>query len=153
MAKLSTLAPRLRSLDSVLGRKPANPEARRVEERGTTAERGYGAWWQRESKALREKYAACVYCWLEGRQGPVDLIDHLYPHGVRRGAKSQAQERLFRLKTYWLPSCHTCHRSFKAKVEAQGIEAIDALARRLGLEPLNDKQLREACFFALIREG
>ncbi len=151
MAKIPTLKPRLATHAFAPRLQSSAADAGRVEARGTTAERGYGGWWQRESKAFREHYTGCVYCWLDGRSGPVELVDHLYPHGLRRDAQSRSQKALFRLKTYWLPSCHDCHRSFKAQIEAEGIEAIDALAIRLGLDPLADDELRRACLRALTR--
>lgn len=149
MARLKTLKPRLAAapltrLSSTAG------EAARVEARGTTAERGYDYWWQVNSTAFREKYPACAYCWLEGRRGPAEMVDHLYPHGIRRGSDAPDQRRLFRDKTYWVSCCHEQHRGFKAAIEAQGIDAIDDLARRLGLEPLSDNALRRVVVAALV---
>lgn len=143
MPKLTTLKPRLKAKTlSRLSPSAGSGHQARVEARGTTAERGYGGWWQRESVAFREQYPGCAYCWLEGKSGPAELVDHLYPHGVRRGCNTPDQQRLFRDKTYWVSSCHEHHRGFKADIEAKGIEAIDELARRLGVEPLSDQALR-----------
>lgn len=148
MAKLATFKPR--TIAPPASRLKARaPEAARVEARGTTAERGYGYEWQVESVAFRKRYPACAYCWLDRRAGPPEMVDHLYPHGLRRGVATAEAQALFRDKRWWVTSCFACHRSFKAAVEAEGIAAIDALAKRLGLAPLDDEPMRRACAAAL----
>lgn len=131
----------------------AKREAARVERRGTSAERGYDSKWRSASEGYRAKYPWCAYCWLQGR-GRVanELTDHLYPHGIRRDCISEPQKALFWDKRYWVTSCHECHRGFKAKIERDGIDAIDALARRLGIEPLADQAQRDACVAAMYRQ-
>lgn len=129
-------------------------EARRIERRGTAAERGYDSKWRTASEGYRAKYPWCAYCWLQGRgRVPNDLTDHLYPHGMRRGHITEPQKALFWDKRYWVTSCHECHRGFKAQIERQGVTAVDALAERLGLEPLLDDAQRMACAEALASDA
>lgn len=148
MAKLTTFKPR-RLPGPELRLNALSAEAARVEARGTAAERGYDYWWQVNSTAFRKRYPSCAYCWLENRAGPAQMVDHLYPHGIRRGFDTPDQRRLFRDKTYWVSSCHEHHRGFKASIEAKGIMALDDLALSLGLEALSDEVLRRVVTAAL----
>lgn len=56
------------------------------------------------------------------------LVDHLYPHRTYDG--------VFWLTEWWVASCTPCHSGMKQAVEQAGKAAIDALARRLGREPM-----------------
>lgn len=132
-----------------LARAPKAAERERVTRRGTAAERGYDSKWNRAARAFRAKHPACSYCLIEGRATPAELVDHLYPHGCRRGVSDLAARKLFWTTSYWVPSCGLCHRTMKAQAERRGIEELDRLAQRLGLAPLNDPMLRAASIAAL----
>lgn len=132
-----------------LARAPKAVERERVARRGTAAERGYDSKWVRAARAFRVKHPSCAYCMIEGRAAPAELVDHLYPHGLRRGVADLAARKLFWSSQYWVSSCGLCHRTMKADAERRGIEELDRLAQRLGLAPLADQDLRSASIRAL----
>lgn len=151
MAKLTILKPRLGS--NAAGRLSITDEgeAGRVARRGTAAERGYDGAWSKASIAFRAAHPFCMYCALDGVAALTALTDHLYPHGRRRGFDSEAQRILFWRRDLWVASCQDCHKGMKARVEAEGVEAIDVLAMRLGVTPLLEPDLRRVCEAALLR--
>ena len=95
--------------------------------RGSARSRGYDARWERESKAFLRAHPLCAYCELDGIVTAAALVDHLYPH---RGDKAMFWE-----KRWWVPACKRCHDGFKKQIEMAGRAALNALARRLGVEP------------------
>lgn len=105
-------------------------EAKRDRERGSAQERGYDARWMKEARAFRRLHPICSYCKLQGRLGPAQVVDHLYPH--------KQDQIIFWLKELWVSSCFSCHDGFKQAIERQGTKAIDALARRLGIPTLSE---------------
>lgn len=109
---------------------PSRSEQNRAYEtrRGSAVERGYGHRWAVSSATHRRHHPLCAYCALEGRVTACQLTDHLYPH--------KGDTVLFWMTEYWVSSCTPCHSGFKQQIEHQGAEALDALARRLGLPPL-----------------
>jgi 5-methylcytosine-specific restriction protein A len=117
-------------------------EARRVEVRGTKAERGYDEEWRKASKDYLEARPFCEYCALEKRRTSAVLVDHLYPHGLRRGRRSYAQVSLFWFRAFWVSCCMKCHNGMKRQVERAGIEALDELADRLGRTVLAAQKYR-----------
>ena len=96
--------------------------------RGTAAARLYDARWDRARLVHLRRSALCRYCKLEGRIAAATVVDHLYPH--------RGDAALFWDERYWVSSCTPCHSGPKQAVEREGRAAIDALARRLGLQPL-----------------
>ncbi len=97
--------------------------------RGSAHARGYGKRWQAAAAGHLRRHPLCAYCQLEGRVTPASEVDHLYPHKGDMG--------LFWRALYWVSACAPCHAGFKQSVERKGKHAIDALARRLGLPPLD----------------
>lgn len=147
MAKLTNLRSRL-SGGSV---SRLSPLADRNVLRGKPSERGYDAWWRPRAAAHLAAHPFCVYCALDGRETKAELVDHLYPAGIRPGHRTPEQLALFRSTANWVSCCHACHRGMKRKVEAQGVRAIDELSVRIGREPLRHAAMREACAAALDR--
>lgn len=97
--------------------------------RGKTADRGYGAAWQRAAKAHLRAHPLCVYCELGAWGQPrrvtaATLVDHYHPHRGDRG--------LFWVEEAWASSCTPCHSGPKQRLERQGPVALDRVARRLG---------------------
>ena len=60
---------------------PKRHEARRkTTRRATTAERGYGARWQRTAKAFLAHNPLCAICQRNGRTTLATCVDHVIPH-------------------------------------------------------------------------
>ena len=78
----------------------------------TTAERGYGAKWQRaRARFLRmPENVLCRQCKREGLTVAATIVDHITPH---RGDK-----RLFWDEANWQPLCKHHHDGWKRSVEA-----------------------------------
>lgn len=100
--------------------------------RGSARHRGYDARWDGASRRFRREHPLCAYCALEGRVRASEVVDHLYPQRFYR--------RVFWLKKWWVASCRPCHDGMKAKLEAKGKAAIDALARLIGREVLDEAE-------------
>ncbi|WDI31604.1 hypothetical protein PUV54_00150 [Hyphococcus flavus] len=99
-------------------------------ERGSAHERGYDARWAKASKEHGQREPLCQYSKLDGVVAARELTDHLYPHCGNR--------ELFWMRDYWVSSTKAMHDGFKARIESDGIEAIDQLAIRLGKQPLRE---------------
>jgi 5-methylcytosine-specific restriction protein A len=113
-----------------LGRS-ARERARLYErDRGSARDRLYGSLWASAARAHITCSPFCRYCELEGRATAAELVDHFYPH--------RGNLVLFWDQRFWVSSCKSCHSSMKQSTECQGLAALQALARRLGLPPLND---------------
>ena len=96
--------------------------------RGSARKRGYTTAWDKASAGHVRNNPLCRYCDLAGQVRPSELTDHLYPH--------KGDQDLFWNKRYWIASCTECHAGFKQRTERRGRSAIDALAIRLGLDPI-----------------
>ncbi len=84
------------------GKKVRAIKRRRTDRRrGTSAERGYGAKWQRLSIAYRRANPLCVECRREGRVGPAECVDHIIPH--------KGDPDLFWDQSNWQSSCKHHH--------------------------------------------
>lgn len=72
--------------------------------RGTAAQRGYGAQWQRLSKAFLStpENSLCARCSMEGRTRPATLVDHILP------ASLPGVDELD--EANWQALCESCHR-------------------------------------------
>ena len=101
-------------------------------DRGSARERGYTREWDKASAAFLEEHPLCQYC-EAGVFGPPRvsasrLTDHLYPHRAHAG--------VFWLRKWWVASCRDCHDGPKQAAEGSGLNALHALADRLGRERL-----------------
>ncbi|MFD1330786.1 HNH endonuclease [Methylopila musalis] len=105
-------------------------ERRNDQARGSARARGYTAQWDREARAFLLLNPVCAYCDADGRTAAAKVVDHLYPQRQWPGA--------FWERRWWVPSCRPCHDGMKQQVERQGREAIDDLARRLGMPTMGE---------------
>ena len=78
----------------------------------TTAQRLYGARWQKERKEFLFRNPECCYCQSQGRVTLASVVDHVIPH--------RGDERLFWNRDNWQPLCKSCHSSIKQKEEYHG---------------------------------
>lgn len=109
-----------------LSRASSNREADK--RRGSARARGYSARWDKASAGYIRSHPLCRYCELVDDTTAATLTDHLYPH--------RGDQTLFWDRSYWIASCKPCHDGFKQRVERKGRMALDQLAVRLGLSPL-----------------
>jgi 5-methylcytosine-specific restriction protein A len=100
--------------------------------RGSARERGYSPAWDKASRGHLARDPLCRYCAIGafGRAcvAEATVVDHLYPQRQFPG--------VFWRTEFWVSACVACHSGPKQAVERQGKPALDALARRLGLDPL-----------------
>ena len=75
-----------------------------------TAERGYGARWQRERAQYLRLHPLCVIC--RPRAVPARVVDHKVPH--------KGDERLFWDRSNWQALCKLHHDSHKQSLERTG---------------------------------
>jgi 5-methylcytosine-specific restriction endonuclease McrA len=111
-----SLPPRYRPPHLGLPRKAEATRQRELtQRRGTSAERGYGARWQRSSAGWRREHPLCVCCKANGRVKAAELVDHIVPHKGDMG--------LFWDPANWQSLCEWCHKHIKPLLEhlfAQG---------------------------------
>lgn len=83
-----------------------------------TAERGYGARWQRERAAFlqRPENVLCCMCKAEGRVTAAQVIDHKVPH--------RGDQLLMWDHTNWQALCKTHHSSDKQMAERSGRQRL-----------------------------
>lgn len=108
MARVKTLGARVASL---VPRKLSVVSSESWREGKTTAERGYGGRWQRESKRFLFKNPLCACCEKRGAIKSAALVDHIEPH--------RGDPVLFWDETNWQGLCKSCHSSEKQKIEHQ----------------------------------
>lgn len=70
-------------------------------QRGTSAQRGYTARWQRARKRYLAEHPLCVECEKQGRLTPATVVDHVIPH--------KGDRRLFWDQGNWQSLCKRCH--------------------------------------------
>ena len=75
----------------------------------TTAQRGYGARWQRARTFYLNAHPLCCYCEREKRVSAASIVDHIKPH--------KGDEALFWDSGNWQPLCKPCHDTIKAQEE------------------------------------
>jgi 5-methylcytosine-specific restriction endonuclease McrA len=93
------------------------PTASWRQDRRKTAERGYGARWQRTRLHFLRENPACIMC--KPRLVPATVVDHIKPH---RGDQS-----LFWDPANWQALCKLHHDSEKAELERSGtVRGVDA---------------------------
>jgi 5-methylcytosine-specific restriction enzyme A len=85
----------------------------------TTAERGYGAKWQRARALHLMTHPLCAMCEAEGRVTAATIVDHKTPH--------RGNQALFWNEDNWQSLCATHHSSDKQREENGG-----TAARRIG---------------------
>lgn len=69
--------------------------------RGSAAERGYGARWQRLRKEFLRAHPLCVRCMDLGSVRSADVVDHIKPH--------KGNKNLFWDQANWQALCASCH--------------------------------------------
>jgi len=77
--------------------------------RGTAAERGYNAEWQKARASFLIANPTCVRCESEGRYEAATVVDHIIPH--------RGNQTLFWDINNWQPLCEHCHNSWKKAQE------------------------------------
>lgn len=108
--KLTMLKPRLQMLTTV--RIPTLGTSGWRTSGMTTAERGYGARWQRARKRHLQAHPLCVMCQAQGRVTAATVVDHKEPH--------RGDDRLFWDETNWQSLCAHHHSSTKQRQENGG---------------------------------
>ena len=78
----------------------------------TTAERGYGARWQKARATFLSKNPLCVMCLETGQATPATVVDHKVAH--------KGDQKLFWDKNNWQPLCKLHHDSAKKRYENSG---------------------------------
>ena len=83
-------------------------------DRRKTAERGYGARWQRERKAFlaQPENVLCVMCKAEGRITAATVVDHKDAH--------RGDMEVFWDRSRWQPLCKPHHDGAKQALEKSG---------------------------------
>jgi 5-methylcytosine-specific restriction protein A len=71
--------------------------------RGTAAQRGYGAKWRKARKYFLAQHPFCVCDKCKNREVPLmaDVVDHIIPH--------RGDPNLFWDQSNWQPMNHRCH--------------------------------------------
>lgn len=92
---------------------PAKQPSWRTDRR-KTAERGYGARWQkaRAEYLSRPENVLCVMCGAEGRITAATVVDHITPH--------RGDEALMWDESNWQPLCKPHHDGAKQALEKSG---------------------------------
>lgn len=107
--RLTVLNPRKSRLET--NRVPSKPPGWRTSDM-TTAERGYGARWQKARERHLRAHPLCVRCEAEGRITVATVVDHRVPH--------RGDQVLFWDETNWDSLCKTHHSSDKQREEKGG---------------------------------
>lgn len=84
------------------GEHQRDQDRRQDTRRGSSAQRGYGAAWQRARKRYLRAHPLCVECEAEGKTVEATVVDHIIPH---RGN----QELFWDEEGNWQPLCKTHH--------------------------------------------
>lgn len=79
-----------------------------------TAERGYGAAWQRARLRFLQAHPLCVMCQRDGRVTAAQVVDHITKH--------EGDQALFWDEANWQPLCKPHHDSDKQMAEKSGEE-------------------------------
>lgn len=108
--RLTMLKPRLARLET--NRIPTMQPGGWRTSNMTTAERGYGAKWQRARDNYLRLHPLCVMCDAENRVTAASIVDHRIPH---RGDMA-----LFWDESNWQSLCTTHHSSDKQRQENGG---------------------------------
>lgn len=86
-----------------------------MENRGTSAQRGYGSRWQKARATYLRSHPLCVMCASRNIVMAATIVDHVIPH--------KGDQALFWDKDNWQSLCATCHNSHKKRLENSGVVA------------------------------
>lgn len=96
------------------------------DDRRSSAERGYGAKWQRARAAWIQMHPLCVDCERRGAITAAAVVDHIVPHRLNEALESgnagriKAAQALFWDRKNWQSLCKPCHDSHKQRLEKSG---------------------------------
>jgi len=82
------------------------------DERGSSAERGYGYKWQKARDGWLKKHPLCELHKAKGQVVAASVVDHIKPH--------KGDMTLFWDKTNWQSLCKFCHDGYKQRLEKTG---------------------------------
>jgi 5-methylcytosine-specific restriction protein A len=82
---------------------------KRVEQRGTAAERGYDSRWRKARAVWLAEHPLCAECMKRGEVKAATDVDHVVPH---RGDAVR-----FWMQGNWQSLCGTCHKKKTARGE------------------------------------
>ena len=82
------------------------------EQRGSSAQRGYGYKWQKAREAYLRKHPICFNCSRKGLVVAAIVVDHIKPH--------KGDMVLFWDSSNWQPLCKQCHDGYKKRLEISG---------------------------------
>jgi len=83
-----------------------------VDERKSSAARGYGYKWQKAREDWLAKHVFCIECERLGRKRVGTVVDHKVPH--------RGDLKLFWDRKNWQTLCKPCHDSYKQRLEKSG---------------------------------
>lgn len=83
-----------------------------MQQRGTTAQRGYGGRWQRERKRFLRSHPLCAMCERDGRVELATVVDHIIPH--------KGNDTLMWDEGNWQALCTTHHNGEKQRIDKGG---------------------------------
>lgn len=102
--------------------RPARNEARHgiaerafalaMNERKSSAARGYGSRWQKAREGYLRCHPLCVMCESLGRVSPASVVDHIDPH--------RGDQQKFWDSENWQALCKQCHDRHKQRIEKSG---------------------------------
>lgn len=92
--------------------RPASARAMTERDRGTSAERGYGAAWARARRAYLAQHVACMDTY---KRHPLVMMPATDVDHVR--AVSGPEDPLFWDRSNWQALCHACHAYKTARVD------------------------------------
>jgi 5-methylcytosine-specific restriction protein A len=84
-----------------------------MDERKTSAQRGYGSRWQKARATFLRRSPLCVDHQKRGRIVVATVVDHIIPH--------QGDQSLFWDSSNWQSLCKQCHDSNKQRIEKSGL--------------------------------
>ncbi|MNF88263.1 hypothetical protein D3C84_707550 [compost metagenome] len=96
------------------------------EQRGSSAERGYGYRWQKSRDAFLREHPLCCMCSTDLRPVASIIVDHKVPPRLKDAKASgdplriKAAWKLFWSQDNWQPLCKFCHDSTKQRLEKTG---------------------------------
>jgi len=85
-----------------------------MNDRETSAKRGYGYKWQKAREGFLRNHPLCIEHEKLGRIVAATVVDHKTPH--------RGDMQLFWDKNNWQPLCDNCHSSHKQRLEKSGVK-------------------------------
>jgi len=83
-----------------------------MDNRQTSAQRGYGSRWQKARATWLRRHPLCADHQERGHIVPATVVDHIVPH--------RGDSKLFWDQSNWQSLCKTCHDSHKQRQEKSG---------------------------------